>query len=157
MIIRERSEEDRGWIVELLMERWRATAVAIHGETIDLLTLPALVAVEAQGLATYRVADGEAELVSLDAALPGNGIGTALLDALAVKLSQLQVTSLWVTTTNDNLEALRFYQRRGFELRRLRPRAVEQARLLKPTIPLIGDNGIPIRDELDLCRVFGRQ
>lgn len=126
--------------------------MVVHGETIDLLTLPALVAVEALGLATYRVHKGEAELVSLDAARPGNGVGTALLDALAAMLSLQPVTSLWVTTTNDNIEALRFYQRRGFELRRLRPRALEQARLLKPTIPLIGDNGIPIRDELDLCR-----
>ena len=129
--------------------------MAVHGEVIDLLQLPALVIDRAQGLATYRIQDDEAEMMSLDAVCPGRGIGTLLLEALAARLLQQKVSSLWVTTTNDNLVALRFYQCRGFQLRRLRPGAVEQARLLKPSIPHIGENGIPIRDELDLCRQLG--
>ncbi|WP_157452884.1 hypothetical protein [Brevibacillus sp. SKDU10] len=52
-------------------------------------------------------------------------------------------------TTNDNLEALRFYQRRGFVITGIRINAVEIARQMKPTIP-VGDFGIPIRDEIDL-------
>lgn len=53
-------------------------------------------------------------------------------------------------TTNDNLEALRFYQRRGFVITGIRINAVEIARQMKPTIPEKGDFGIPIRDEIDL-------
>ncbi len=58
---------------------------------------------------------------------------------------------MWLTTTNDNLDALRFYQRRGFRLVALRPGAVDVARRdLKPELPDIGTHGIPMRDELDL-------
>jgi hypothetical protein len=56
-----------------------------------------------------------------------------------------------VVTTNDNLGALRFYQRRGFVLAALRPGAITEARrTLKPEISEIGADGIPIRDELEL-------
>jgi hypothetical protein len=58
---------------------------------------------------------------------------------------------VWLTTTNDNLDALRFYQRRGFRISAVRPRAVERARAtLKPEIPEVGAYGIPVRDEIDL-------
>ena len=145
MAVRERTEQDADWVVPLLLERWGSTTMAVHGEVIDLLRLPALVIDRAQGLATYRIQDDEAEMMSLDAVCPGRGIGTLLLEALTARLLQQKVSSLWVTTTNDNLVALRFYQCRGFQLRRLRPGAVEQARLLKPSIPHIGENGISIR------------
>ena len=152
MIAREPTQQDADWIAKLLVERWGGTAVIAHGEVFDLLMLPALVADPDQGLATYRVCGDSAELMSLDAVCPGQGVGTLLVEALADKLRGQGIASLWVMTTNDNLTALRFYQRRGFELRRLRPGAVDEARLLKPTIPEIGDDGIPIRDEIDLCR-----
>jgi ribosomal protein S18 acetylase RimI-like enzyme len=58
---------------------------------------------------------------------------------------------VWLTTTNDNLDAIRFYQRRGFRLSAIRPGAVERAReTLKPEIPDVGSYGIPMSDELDL-------
>jgi ribosomal protein S18 acetylase RimI-like enzyme len=57
-----------------------------------------------------------------------------------------------VTTTNDNLNALRFYQRRGFRIMGVHPGAVNEARRLKPSIPAIGAYGIPICDEIDLER-----
>jgi ribosomal protein S18 acetylase RimI-like enzyme len=57
---------------------------------------------------------------------------------------------LWLVTTNDNLDALRFYQRRGFVLVALRPDVMKDSRRLKPEIPLIGAFGIPLRDELEL-------
>jgi hypothetical protein len=58
---------------------------------------------------------------------------------------------MWLVTTNDNLEALRFYQRRGFVLSALRAGAVDEARReLKPMIGRVGNFGIPIRDEIEL-------
>ena len=60
---------------------------------------------------------------------------------------------LWLVTTNDNVDALRFYQRRGFRLTELQAGAVDVSRAtLKPSIPEVGDHGIPIRDELVLER-----
>ena len=58
-----------------------------------------------------------------------------------------------LTTTNDNVDALRFYQRHGFRLVELRPGAVDAARRLKPEIPATGAHGIPLRDELELERM----
>ena len=58
---------------------------------------------------------------------------------------------LWLITTNDNVDALRFYQRRGFRLVKLHPGGVDRSReFLKPEIPETGEYGIAIRDELEL-------
>ena len=63
---------------------------------------------------------------------------------------------LWLITTNDNVDALRFYQRRGFRLVRVHAGAVDRSRAaLKPGIPEAGDHGIPLRDELELEMTTG--
>lgn len=152
MVIRDGCESDAVWIAELLQSRWGSTIVVAHGEAIDALAIPALIAGQREGLATFRLNGDEAELVTLDAVTPGRGVGTRLLDALTDRLIAAGVRRLWVTTTNDNLSALAFYQRRGFRLQRVRPGAVDETRNIKPGIPLIADNGLPIRDEIDLCR-----
>jgi len=85
----------------------------------------------------------------------GLGTGTALLDALTRQLCAEGCVRLWLTMTNGNLSALQFYLRRGFRLTAVRPGAVDAARKLKPTIPLFGEHGIPLHDELDLCRILG--
>jgi ribosomal protein S18 acetylase RimI-like enzyme len=151
MLIRERSDDDAPWMRALLHQRWNGTIMYVHGEAIDVMALPALVAGENKGLATYRIMDGEAELVSLDAVDPGQGVGTSLLTALIDRLARQGLRRLWATTSNDNLAALAFYQRRGFRLQRVRAGAIDETRRLKPGIPLIAENGIPIRDEIDLC------
>jgi RimJ/RimL family protein N-acetyltransferase len=60
------------------------------------------------------------------------------------------VGRVWLITTNDNTAALRFYQRLGFDLVALHRDAVDAARSIKPSIPLVGNDGIPIRHELEL-------
>ena len=96
----------------------------------------------------------DAELVTLDATPPNTGTGTAIIEALVARLRAEDCKRLWLTTTNDKLSALRFYLRRDFRLMQVRPGAVDVARKLKPTIPLIGEQGIPIHEEIDLCRVL---
>jgi hypothetical protein len=81
---------------------------------------------------------------------PGQGVGTALIEAVKVAAIEAGCRRLWLMTTNDNLHALGFYQRRGFRLVAVYPGAVDAARLLKPEIPLLGNDGIPIRDEIEL-------
>lgn len=134
----------------MLQARWGGAKMVVHNEIIDLSTLPAWVVDPQRGLATYQISASGAEILSLDALTPGQGVGSALLAALITALRRDGVPSLRVTTTNDNLTALRFYQRRGFTLQALRPGAVNAARAHKPEIPLIGHDNIPIRDEIDL-------
>ena len=151
MIIRDRSDDDIPWMRALLLQRWNGTIMHVHGEAIDVMALPALVAGAREGLATYRIMDAEAELVSLDAVEPGRGVGTALMAALLERLRRQGLRRIWLTTSNDNLTALAFYQKRGFRLQRIRAGAIDETRRVKPDIPPIADNGIPIRDEIDLC------
>ena len=152
MKIRPKTADDQSWIRNLLTDRWGGTTVVAHGQAFEADRLPALVAGDQDGLATYQVsANGrEAELVTLDATVRGRGIGTMLLAALARLLRAEGVTMLRLTTTNDNLTALRFYQRRGFRIVAIYPDAVVAARRLKPTIPELGEYGIAIRDEIEL-------
>jgi GNAT superfamily N-acetyltransferase len=148
---------DAAWIGEVLARYWGGPLiVAGAGSIIDASRLPALIAGDHQGLATYAIAaDGAgAELVTLNALARGQGIGTALVEALVKILAADGVAELRVGMTNDNLDALRFYQRRDFRLMAVWPGAVDEARKLKPAIPLIGHYGIPIRDRLDLVRAI---
>lgn len=157
MQIRDKEPADQAWIESVLDERWGASGtgiIIVHNEVFDARTLPALIAGERDGLAIYKIGSTDtvasADLISLDAITPGQGVGTALIEGLIAKLKEHGVERLRVTTTNDNLDALRFYQRRGFRIVAVHPGAVDEARKIKPTISLIGEYGIPIRDEIEL-------
>jgi len=142
--------EDEGWAEDLLKRRLGGRLQARRGELVDMLALPGLVAEEDQdraGILVYDVRGEACELAAIATAIGQRGVGTHLVEALKTKVSG----RIWLVTTNDNLDALRFYQRRGFVLAALRPGAVLQARQrLKPTIPETGAYGIPLRDEIEL-------
>lgn len=127
------------------------------GEIHDVLALPGVVAevgAALVGVATYAVEGERAELAVL-AVSSGHrrqGIGGALVESVVSAVTEAGAGELWLVTTNDNLDALRLYQRRGFRLSELRPGAVDVSRTLKPSIPLVGRHGIPLRDELVLVR-----
>lgn len=145
---------DRDRVTQFIAERWGAPMVVAHGEIFYPHDLPGFVAVEGSewvGLVTYRIDGARCEIMSIDSLRPAIGIGTALIEAVKAAARQAGCTQLYLITTNDNLHALGFYQRRGFVLVALRPNAIAQSRRLKPQIPLIGDNNIPIRDEIELA------
>jgi len=102
------------------------------------------------GLVTYRIDGGECEIVSLDSAVEGAGVGSALLDAVKTLAVYVPCKRLWLVTTNDNVSALRFFQKRGFRLVAVHRNALDESRKLRPDIPLIGSEGIPLRDEIEL-------
>lgn len=151
--LRVLTEEDRPWLSQFWAEHWGDEIMVAHGEIFRVADLPGFVAEQAGqvvGLATYQVRGNEVEVLSLDSLRPGQGIGRALLGAVVLAACAAGCARLTLITTNDNLDALRFYQRLGLRLRAVHPGAVEQSRKIKPTIPLVGNDGIPIRDELEL-------
>ena len=156
-VIRPATPADRPWIEDLLREQWHSTQVVTHGEIIDAAALPALVAEDRRGLATWRRLGSDAELITLNAVPTGRGTGSALIEALVRMLQEQDCQRLWLTTTNDNVSALTFYLLRGFRLLHVAPGAIDAARRQKPTISLIGRHGIPIHDELARCRFIGTQ
>jgi ribosomal protein S18 acetylase RimI-like enzyme len=130
---------------------------ARRGELIDALGDGGLVAVAGTrrvGLLTWRLGpDRRAEItaVAVDPGSRRRGVGRALLDEAARRLRELTIDRVWLVTTNDNLEALALYQKAGYRLATLRAGAIDDVRRrIKPSIPEIASNGIPIRDELDL-------
>lgn len=151
--IREITEQDRVWLADFATARWGAPIMIAHGVTHDMSSLPGFIAEdqdECVGVVTYHQEVQAWEIVSLDSLRPGQGIGTLLLNAVKQAAQQVGCMRLWLITTNDNLTALRFYQKRNFVLVTIHRNAVQQARQLKPQIPLIGEDGIPLRDEIEL-------
>ncbi len=146
--------EDRSWALELMRERWGSEVVVNRGKARDASLLEGFVAElegERVGLATYETRGAESELITLDSVQEGVGIGSALVAAVANAAWRQECRRLSVVTTNDNVRALGFYQRRGFVLTALRKGAVEKSRRIKPEIPELGCDDIPIRDELELA------
>ena len=149
---------DRAWLADLWRREWGGEAQESHGASRHVSEVDALVAWRGGsrvGAATFVVAGGVAELVTLNAEPRGQGIGSQLLAAWEQRMAAAGVGRLTLITTNDNLDALGFYQRRGYRLVRLLPGAVERARLLKPAIPLWGEHGIFLSDELVLEKRLG--
>jgi ribosomal protein S18 acetylase RimI-like enzyme len=106
------------------------------------------------GLLTYVVYKHECEVISLDSVFEGRGIDSALLREVERMAIQNKCDRVKLITTNDNLSALKFYQKRGFELVKIHKNAVQRAREIKPEIPLIGNDGIPLKDEIELEKVL---
>jgi DNA-3-methyladenine glycosylase I len=150
--IRVVDANDREWIARFITERWGAEFIVAHHEVYYCKDLPGFVALEHRertGLVTYEIAGDECEVVSLDSTRPCMGIGTSLIDAVKAEAVKAGCRRLWLVTTNDNMNALRFYQKRGFVLVKVNRNAIDSARKLK-RVPLIGAEGIPLRDEIEL-------
>jgi len=148
--VRPLQDDERDWVDQLMVEHWGTETVIVHDTVYRPAELPGFVAVRGDnkvGLITYNIKDDGCEIVTINSLQPNIGIGAALIDAVIITA---QCSRLWVVTTNDNLHALKFYQKQGFELVTVRRRAVEASRKTKPEIPLIGNDGIPLRDELEL-------
>ena len=154
-MIRPLVDDDRVWLAEFARERWGSPLVVADGRAYRIDELPGFVALEAQrvvGLITYLSEGDRCHVVSLDAVDQGRGIGSALLEQVVDAARGARCARVELITTNDNMRALRFYQRRGFRLAALSPGALEHSRQIKPQIPLVGEHGIPLRDELLLVR-----
>jgi ribosomal protein S18 acetylase RimI-like enzyme len=153
IILVEFSDAHRAWAQKLLTEYWASCFSVSRGRIHRADLLPGYVALiekEPMGLLTYHISGKECEITTLNSLREGAGIGTMLIDAAREAALKAGCTRLWLITTNDNLPAVRFYQKRGFELVAVHRGAIAESRKLKPEIPHIGLDGIPIRDEIEM-------
>jgi GNAT superfamily N-acetyltransferase len=144
---------DRAFLDELLRLRWSGGALMLRGKVVHPKDVEALAAYHEgrlAGVATWRLEGPVFYLVTLNNITEQRGVGVALLDAIMKLGRQKGSALLRVIVTNDNLNALGFYQRRGFRLIALHPGAIDTIRALLPSIPTMGANRIPIRDEIEL-------
>jgi GNAT superfamily N-acetyltransferase len=154
--IRPREAGDQA-AAQAFLARHNSLRGARLGELVHPLDHPAFVAEAADGyllgMLTYVPGHDwqQCEIHTLHAGEQWRGAGTALIEAVGQLARQQGCARLWVITTNNNVDALRFYQRRGFCLVTVHRGAVDRSRArLKPEIPSVGAYGIPLRDEIEL-------
>lgn len=145
-------KENRPRVKDFLRAHWFSTDIVIRGRAVDASQAEGYLALEADeilGLLTYACAGDALEVLSLDSLRENEGIGSRLLALAEETASHRGCLRVRLITTNDNVRAIRFYQRRGYELTALYYGALEESRKLKPSIPQIGLDGIPLRSELE--------
>ena len=153
MDIRRLTQDDLPRLRQFWKENWGDEFVVAHGVVYYPDTLDGFIALDSNewvGEITYAFSGSDCEIVSLDSLREGQGIGTKLIQAVFDEARKQNCRRVFVITTNDNLNALGFYQKRGFELVKINRGAMIETRKLKPGIPLIGANNIPLRDEIEL-------
>ena len=153
LLVRSIQASDRNWVESFVKSHCGSEIVVAKGRVLRPAELDGFAGFKRKnpvGLLTYRIEGHDCEIVTIDSNAQGEGIGTALIDAVRERAKLKGCRRLWLITTNDNLNALGFYQKRGFRLIALYPNAIEASRKLKPQISMKAANGIPIRDELEL-------
>jgi len=168
--IRPLERADREWVAHFLDERWGTTQIVSRGKAVYGHLLPGFMAerrmsAEAEapveeasaeniGLITVHIGEKDCEITTLDSLDESMGVGSALVEAVENWAREAGIERLWLVTTNDNLEALKFWQKRGYELVSVHRNAIADARRIKPQIPITGLNGITIRDEIELEKII---
>lgn len=155
--LRSVADADRPWIGGLTLKAWGVETVASKGILHRPAQLDGFVTEEGgqiTGLVTVFAEGQSCEVVTLNSIVQDAGHGTALMAAAERYARERGCTRLWLMTTNDNTHALRFYQRLGMRIAAIRPGAIDAERALKPEIPLTGNDGIPIRDEIELEKLL---
>ena len=151
--IRRIDVSNREVINAFIRDQWFTLQMVVHGEAFDLGSADGFFAASEGrmlGLVTFRIQSGILEILSLDSVEENRGVGTALLNESIAEARRHGCSYVTLVTTNDNTRALRFYQKRGFDLFRLSRNALDASRKLKPEIPLSGFDGIPLRHEIEL-------
>jgi GNAT superfamily N-acetyltransferase len=153
MNVRPVTTADREWIAEIITSAFGSVQIVSHGELIEDASLLDGFAVEHDGrpigCALVNVVGNVAELVALVTTYRGAGAGSALLEAVVERARSEGWSRLWLITSNDNTDAMRMYQRAGWDWVDFRRDAITRAREIKPEIPLTGNHGIPIRHEIE--------
>ena len=143
---------NRSLVNTFIKKHWYTTTMIIRGRVIDMTKTEGFYFSDGEniiGLITYIVYDNTLEITSLDSLRENQGIGSKLIETVIHEAKERKVRKIVLITTNDNINAIRFYQKRGFDMAHLFRNALDISRKLKPEIPLIGENSIPLRHEIE--------
>ena len=147
----EIQDADRGEVAEFIERHWGSKISMSHGmafyphkehgfvERRDGVIV---------GLLTYHIDKQGMEVLTLNSTLEGAGIGSSLMLNAIEAARQKSCRKIWLATTNDRLRVIDFYQRLGFRMTAINLGVVDEARKVKPQIPLVGERGVPVHDEV---------
>jgi len=148
------SKTDFEWIKELYTRTWSGDICVSRGKVqkVDDFTGGFVAETGGQntGFITYTVTGPEVEITGIVSLKEKSGVGSALVKAVIEMAKKQKLKKVCLVATNDNLNGIGFWQKRGFKLVKVYPGSMEYVRKIKPAVPLIGENGIPLRDELEL-------
>ena len=148
--VRPLTANDLPRLIVFWNQYWGGDEMIVHGELFRPEQLNGFITEDWSGVITYYIKNNSCEIISLNSLKENRGVGTALIDEVINEARKQNCQRLFLITTNDNLHALGFYQRYGFELVCIRRGAVDEARKIKPGIPMIGMNDIALHDEIEL-------
>jgi ribosomal protein S18 acetylase RimI-like enzyme len=150
--IRLKNRNDNDRISSYLKNNWSGDFLISKGKCHSCDELQGLIAegdYSINGICLYTIVDSELEVVLIESFEENKGIGSLLMKEIESIAIENEIKKIWIVTTNDNINAIRFYLKKGYSFRKISRNALENYRKVKPGIPLIGYYGIPIMDELE--------
>ncbi len=158
MTVTAPAPQERTRTNSIAADSWGGYAVAVHRELFDLRELPCLVAFsenkEILGYCYYRFSGQECEMMLLESLQQNVGVASALIGKIRELAKAQNCVRIYLQTSNDNTHALRFYQRQGFRMCAVRLNEYDYLRTLKPSIPQIGEDDIPLVHEIEFEMVL---
>ncbi len=150
--IKQISPQFKEPIIKISEKEWGSKQVVSLGKLYEVDILPGFVAVadnKLVGFVTYSISNNECEIITLFSEIENKGIGSSLIESVKKLAQDKHCSRLKLMTTNDNIRGIEFYQKRGFSIAKVYVDGIKKSRKLKPQIPLVAENGIPIRDEIE--------
>ena len=147
----EKTQNDNNAVSEII-KGWGSDILVSRGKIYRAEDLDGILVYDAGkivGLGLYEIKNYECEIVLLETFIHNKGIGTQIIERIKETAKIKKCKRIWIITSNDNIDAIKFYQRRGFNISNIYINAMEESRRLKPEIPFMGNYGIPIRDEIE--------
>jgi len=147
-----KTEKDNKAVSEII-KGWGSDIIVSRGKTYRTEDLDGILVYDDNnkiiGLGLYDIKNNNCEIVLLETFVQNKGIGTQIIERIKEIAKTKHCKKIRLITSNDNINAIKFYQKRGFCIANIYINAMEEARKIKPEIPYIGDYGIPIRDEIE--------
>jgi N-acetylglutamate synthase-like GNAT family acetyltransferase len=134
-----------------IIKGWGSDIIVSRGKIYRAEDLDGILVYESQkiiGLGLYYIKNNECEIVLLEIFVANKGFGTQIIEKIKIIAKENNCKRIWVITTNNNINALKFYQKRGFYFSNIYINAMEESRKIKPEIPKEYE-GIEIRDEIE--------
>ena len=158
MGIRRIKKDDGEEIYGFLHDHWSSHEIVSLKKVHDATLLEGFIAPspagDLNGLITLDVTDHGCEIVTMNSVYKGRGTGTNLMSCAEIFARETSCKRLWLVTSNDNVEAMAFYMRRGFRMSKVHRDALNEARKSNPSIPTHGHHGIEMHDLVEFERIL---
>jgi len=147
--------KEREKVRKLVQQFWGEEEQLAFGRTFIVAELPAYAAKSENiiiGFVSY-VGLNDAIVIVASGILPkyqSTGVGRSLVEKVEAEAKRLLKKKLLVSTSNDDLPALAFYQLLGFQIYEVKPNVIAE----KHGTVLKGIGGLPLRDELRLQKIL---